>query len=144
VIVAASEGFAGAGMSGDLTAGMARNRGAAALVTDGMVRDRDGIVAVGLPVFCRGVTPNSCVRSGPGTVGLPITAGGVPVATGDLVLGDADGVVVVPQARLAEIGARLAAVRTAEQATEARVRAGATTLPEISELLASDRVRRID
>jgi 4-hydroxy-4-methyl-2-oxoglutarate aldolase len=143
VIVAASEGFAGAGMSGDLTAGMARNRGAAALVTDGMVRDRDGIVAVGLPVFCRGVTPNSCVRSGPGTVGLPIVAGGVPVATGDLVLGDADGVVVVPQARLAEIGARLAAVRTAEQAAEARVRAGATTLPEISELLASDRVRRI-
>ena len=122
VIVAASEGFSGAGMAGDLVAGMARNRGCAAIVTDGMVRDRDGIVAVGLPVFCRGVTPNSCVRSGPGTVGLPITAGGVPVATGDLILGDADGVVVVPQARLAEVGARLAAVRAAEQAAEAKVR----------------------
>ncbi len=144
VIVAASEGFAGAGMAGDLVAGMARNRGCAAIVTDGMVRDRDGIVAVGLPVFCRGVTPNSCVRSGPGTVGLPITAGGVPVATGDLVLGDADGVVVVPQARLAEVGARLAAVRAAEQAAEAKVRAGTTTMPEISELLDSDRVRWVD
>ena len=144
VIVATSEGFAGAGMAGDLVAGMARNRGAVAIVTDGMVRDRDGIVAVGLPVFCRGVTPNSCVRSGPGTVGLPITAGGVPVATGDLILGDADGVVVVPQARLVEVGARLAAVRAAEQVAEAKVRGGATTLPEISELLDSDRVRWVD
>ena len=119
VVVAASEAFTGAGMAGDLVVGMARNRGVSAIVTDGMVRDRDGIVAVGLPVFCRGVTPNSCVRSGPGTVGLPVVAGGVPVATGDLVLGDADGVVVVPQARLEEVGARLAAVRAAEQRAEA-------------------------
>src|SRR5262245_26224854 len=59
VIVAASESFTGAAMAGDLTLGMARNRGVAAIVTDGMVRDRDGILAVGLPVFCRGVTPNS-------------------------------------------------------------------------------------
>jgi 4-hydroxy-4-methyl-2-oxoglutarate aldolase len=66
VVVAATEGFAGAGMAGDLVVGMARNRGAAAIVTDGMVRDRDGIAAVGLPVFCRGVTANSCVRNGPG------------------------------------------------------------------------------
>ena len=136
VIVAACEGFAGAGMAGDLVVGMARNKGAAAVVTDGMVRDRDGILAVGLPVFCRGVTPNSCVRSGPGTVGLPITAGGVPVAAGDLVLGDADGVVVVPQAQLAEVSARLVAVRAAEQAAEARVRGGATSMPEIDGPLA--------
>ncbi len=144
VIVAACEGFTGSGMAGDLVVGMTRNRGAAALVTDGMVRDRDGIVAVGLPVFCRGVTPNSCVRSGPGTVGLPVTAGGVPVATGDLLLGDADGVVVVPQSLLAEVGARLATVRAAEQAAEANVRGGAVTLPEIAEMLGSDQVRWID
>src|SRR3954469_25021417 len=89
VIVAASEGFSGAGMAGDLVAGMARNRGVAAIVTDGMVRDREGITAVEMPVFCRGVTPNSCVRSGPGTVGLPVVVGGLPVASGDLVVGDA-------------------------------------------------------
>ena len=141
VVVAACEGFTGAAMIGDLVAGMARNRGAAALVTDGLARDRDGIVAVGLPVCCRGVTPNSCVRSGPGTVGLPVVVGGVPVATGDLVLGDRDGVVVVPRARVAEVAERLAAVRAAEQAAETAVREGATTLPEITSLLASPRVR---
>ena len=131
-------------MAGDLVAGMARNRGVAAIVSDGMVRDRDGLVAVGLPVFCRGVTPNSCVRNGPGTVGLPVVAGGIPVATGDSVCGDADGVVVVPQPLLAEIGARLAAVAEAERAAEAAVKAGQVARPEILALLASSRVRWID
>jgi 4-hydroxy-4-methyl-2-oxoglutarate aldolase len=144
VVLAATEAFAGAGMAGDLTAAMARNRGVAAIVTDGMVRDHEGIVAVGLPVFCRGVTPNSCVRSGPGTVGLPVVVGGVPVDSGDLVVGDADGVVVVPAAKLAEVGARLGAVRDAERASDAAVRAGAGTLPEIGALLASHRVRWVD
>ena len=144
VVVAATEGFAGSGMAGDLVAGMARNRGAVAIVTDGMVRDRDGLVAVGLPVFCRGVTPNSCVRNGPGTVGLPVVAGGVPVATGDLVCGDADGVVVVPRLRLEEIGRQLAAVADAERAAEAAVKAGQEAPPAILELLASSRVRWLD
>jgi 4-hydroxy-4-methyl-2-oxoglutarate aldolase len=143
VVVAATEGFATSGMAGDLVVGMARNRSVTALVTDGMVRDRDGIVAVGLPVFCRGVTPNSCVRSGPGTVGLPVVAGGVPVAAGDLVLGDIDGVVVVPRARIEEVGRRLAAIRDAERAAEAAVQAGAGTRPEVETLLASSRVRWI-
>jgi 4-hydroxy-4-methyl-2-oxoglutarate aldolase len=144
VIVAAAEGFAQAGMAGDLVAGMARNRGVAAIVTDGMVRDRAGLVGVGLPVFCRGVTPNSCVRNGPGSVGLPVVAGGVPVATGDLVLGDTDGVVVVAQARIAAIGDRLAAIRAAEREAEAAVAAGATALPAIDTLLASPHVRWLE
>lgn len=144
VVVAACEGFGGSGMIGDLVAGVARNRGLAAIVTDGMARDRAGLAAVGLPVFCRGVTPNSCARGGPGTVGLPVVCGGVPVAAGDLVVGDADGVVVVPGPRLAEVGARLAAVRDAERAAEAEVRAGATDRPGVAALLASDRVRWVD
>ena len=57
--------------------GMARNRGLAGLVTDGLVRDLPGILAVGLPVYCAGVTPNSPARNGPGTVGLPVVVGGV-------------------------------------------------------------------
>ncbi|MGD9508855.1 MAG: RraA family protein [Geminicoccaceae bacterium] len=143
VIVVACEGFTGAGMCGDLTAGMARNMGAVAIVTDGMVRDREGIVSVGLPVYCRGITPNSCVRSGPGTVGLPVVAGGVHIATGDLVVGDADGVVIVPRARLGEIASRLDAIRTAELAAEERVRGGQTIMGDIEALLASNRVRRL-
>jgi 4-hydroxy-4-methyl-2-oxoglutarate aldolase len=144
VVVVATEGFAGAGMLGDLVAGMARNKGVAAIVTDGMVRDRAGIVAVGMPVFCRGVTPNSCVRSGPGSVGLPVVAGGVPVSPGDLVLGDADGVVVVPRAELAAVAARVAVIREAERSAEDWVRGGGAVRPDIEALLGSARVAWVD
>jgi 4-hydroxy-4-methyl-2-oxoglutarate aldolase len=144
VVVAATEGFAGSGMAGDLLVGMARNRGVVGLVADGMVRDRNAIVALGLPVFCRGVIANSCVRSGPGTVGLPLVVGGVAVASGDLLVGDADGVVVVPREQLTQVGRRLADVARAEREAEAAVQAGQTELPAIATLLASDRVRWID
>ena len=143
VVVAATEGFAGSGMAGDLLVGMARNRGVVGLVADGMVRDRDAIVTLGLPVFCRGAA-NSCVRSGPGTVGLPLVVGGVAVASGDLLVGDADGVVVVPREQLTQVGQRLADVARAEREAEAAVQAGQTELPAIATLLASDRVRWVD
>src|SRR5581483_7052165 len=74
VVVAASDAFTGTAVIGDNVSALARNRGVAALVTDGLVRDTPGIIGVELPVFARGVTPNSCMRSGPGRVGLPVVA----------------------------------------------------------------------
>ena len=96
----------GTAVIGDLLLGMMKNRGVAAFVTDGFVRDIPGLRAVGLPCFAAGVTPNSPARSGPGTVGLPIVVGGVAVGPGDIVVGDQDGVVVVPFARIGEVIAR--------------------------------------
>ena len=89
-------------MTGDLLIGVARNRGAAGFVTDGLVRDLDDLETIGLPIYAMGVTPNSPQRRGPGSVGLPIVCGGVSVASGDVVVGDRDGVVVVPRARISE------------------------------------------
>ena len=71
-----------------------------------------------------GVTPNSPAREGPGTVGFPVVVGGVPVERGDIVLGDQDGVVVVPHARIDAAIARLAVVRAAEADLEAQVKGG--------------------
>jgi len=124
VIVAATGNYAGCAVTGDLVLGMARNCGAAGFVTDGCVRDLPGIRMVGLPCYCIGVTPNSPARSGPGTVGFPITVAGHPVASGDVVVADQDGVVVVPQARLAEVVARLPAIRKAEGEMDQAVRDG--------------------
>jgi 4-hydroxy-4-methyl-2-oxoglutarate aldolase len=124
VIVAATGNYAGCAVTGDLVLGMARNCGAAGFVTDGCVRDLPGIRMVGLPCYCIGVTPNSPARSGPGTVGFPITVAGHPVASGDVVVADQDGVVVVPQARLAEVIARLPAIRKAEGEMDQAVRDG--------------------
>jgi 4-hydroxy-4-methyl-2-oxoglutarate aldolase len=124
VIVAATGGYAGCAVTGDLVLGMARNCGAAGFVTDGCVRDLPGIRMVGLPCYCIGVTPNSPARSGPGTVGFPITVAGHPVASGDVVVADQDGVVIVPQARLADVIARLPAIRKAEGDMDQAVRDG--------------------
>jgi 4-hydroxy-4-methyl-2-oxoglutarate aldolase len=129
VLVVATGGYTGAAVTGDLLMYVARNRGVAALVTDGLVRDLDDLETVGVPTFAMGVTPNSPQRRGPGTVGLPIVCGGVTVASGDIVVGDRDGVVVVPRARIDEVLKNLERVKAAEAATLERVRGGLKELP---------------
>ena len=144
VIVAATDGYAGTAVAGDRLIGMARNCGAAGFVTDGCVRDLAGIEAVGLPCFAAGVTPNSPASSGPGTVGLPVTVGGVPIAPGDVLLADRDGVVVVPFDRIDAVIARLPKVSDAEATLDAEVASGLRVPDEIRALLASDAVRTLD
>ena len=145
VIVAASDAFARTAVCGDIVAMLAKNRGCAAIVIDGMARDFVGLEGVGLPVFARGLTPNSCVRSGPGKVGFPIVAGGVRVEAGDFVMGDQDGVVVVPRADLDRVIAAVAEIRVAEAALIARIqKERLTAFPFMDELLASNKVRFVD
>lgn len=124
VLVCTTGSHTGCAVTGDLVLGMARNCGAVAFVTDGCVRDLPGIRNVGLPCWCVGVTPNSPARSGPGTVGFDITLGGHPVASGDVVVADQDGVVVIPKALLDEVVARLPAIRKAEADMDRAVRDG--------------------
>jgi 4-hydroxy-4-methyl-2-oxoglutarate aldolase len=125
VIVACTDGYTGCAVTGDLVLGMARNRGAVGFVTDGCVRDRVGLRKVGLPAWAMGVTPNSPHRSGPGTVGHPVSLGSVPVCSGDIIVADLDGVVIVPRARVPQVLARLPAIREAEAKADEAVRQGA-------------------
>jgi 4-hydroxy-4-methyl-2-oxoglutarate aldolase len=122
---------------------MARNRGVRGLVTDGLVRDVAGIAAVGLPVYCAGITANSPVRNGPGTVGQPVVLGGVAIASGDLVIGDYDGIVIVPRGEIAAVLNKLPDIRTAEAALEAKVKAGLEIPDFVQAILDSDRVVEI-
>ena len=126
VLVVGTEAYLGTAVIGDLMAGMLLNCGAAGLVTDGAVRDTPGIVGVGLPVFCAGVSPNSPQRNGPGTVGLAISIGGVTVNAGDVVVSDVDGVVVVPQDALDDVIQRVNDIRRQEAEVEAKVKGGLT------------------
>ncbi len=144
IIVAATDGFVGTAVTGDLVLGMARNKGLTGFVTDGLVRDVVGIEAVGLPVYCAGITPNSPARNGPGTVGFPVVMGGVAIAPGDILVGDRDGIVVVPQLEAREVLSRLHAVRAAEEALDAQVREG-LKMPDFAEaVLRSQKSRYID
>lgn len=144
VIVAATEGYRGVAVMGDLMIGMAHNRGLAGLVTDGPVRDVEGIFEVGLPVFCTGINPDSPSGLGPGSVGQPVTIGGAMVESGDIVIADVNGVVIVPQAKLAMLVDKLEEVRAAEAEMEAKVAAGLKFPDSWQTLFASNKVQYLD
>jgi 4-hydroxy-4-methyl-2-oxoglutarate aldolase len=93
------------------------------------VRDLYDPETIGLPIYAMGVTPNSPQRRGPGSVGLPVVCGGVSIASGDVVVGDRDGVVVVPRARISATLDGLDEVKAKEAATLERVRGGLKELP---------------
>jgi 4-hydroxy-4-methyl-2-oxoglutarate aldolase len=143
ILVAATGGYTGTAVTGDLLLGMARNRGIVGFVTDGMVRDIAGILEVGLPVYCAGVTPNSPARNGPGTVGQPVDLGGQRIEAGDVLIGDRDGIVVVPRQRAPAVLEALAGVRAAEAALDTKVKGGLEIPDFVRAILASDRVRYI-
>ncbi len=143
VLVAATGSYTGAAVVGDLLLGIAKNRGAVAFVTDGLVRDTADIEALGLPCFAAGVTPNSPARNGPGRVGLPVQCGGLRICSGDIIVGDRDGVVVVPRADIETVLQRLAAVREAEASMLAQVKAGLSEVGFVASIPAQ-RIRHID
>ena len=144
VIVSATEGFAHSAVVGDNVALMAKVKGIAGIIVDGMMRDLAGLLPVGLPLFCRGITPISCVRSGPGRVGLPIVVGGVTVHSGDIVIGDRDGIAIIPQGELDRLLPRIAEILAAEAATHAKIKGGFTNLGGIDDLLKTTKVRFVD
>ena len=123
--------------------GIAADRGAG-LVTDGPMRDYQGLVEVGLPAWCTGLTPGSPYCTGPGRAGLPITIGGQRVETGDMVVADRDGVVVVPFAQLDQIISRLASVKEMETSLDAEVADGLAVPPAILEIIDSDATVFVD
>ena len=140
VIMCTNEHYTGTAVVGDLAAGMMHNKGVAAFVTDGLARDRAGIVAAGLPLFAMGISPNSPANTGPGQVGAPIVLGGVLVRSGDIVVGDADGVVVIALDQAEHVLGRLRAVQAAEKAAEEAVKAGATSAASWHDILRQARI----
>ena len=142
-IIACTEGFLGAAITGDLVLGMARNRGVVGFATDGVVRDIVGLLNVGLPCYSMGVTANSPARNGPGTAGLPVIVGGVRVCSGDIIIADRDGVVVVPLEQAEAVLVALEAVKAAEASMEAKVKGGLQVPDQYRALLASGRVEEL-
>ena len=144
IVVSAFAAHTGCAAAGDRLIGMMKNNGAAGFVTDGPVRDYDGIVPVGLPVWCSGVTPASPHMSGPGSVGFPIQIGGQEIETGDMIVADQDGAVVVPFERLDEVIQNLGRIFEMEKSLDADVANGLKIPNWVEEYLASDKTVFID
>lgn len=104
VIVIATDRDRGSGIWGELLSVAARARGAVGAVTDGLVRDVEQIGALGFPVFGGGASPlDSAGRQEVVEVQAPVRIGDCQIAPGDLVIGDAMGVVAIPQAMVADV-----------------------------------------
>ncbi|MGB3732592.1 fumarylacetoacetate hydrolase family protein [Microbacterium sp.] len=104
IVVIECRGDAGAGTLGDILALRAKTRGAAGVVTDGAVRDYDAVVEIGLPVFSQGRHPSVLGRKHvPWESDVTIACGGAAVQPGDIIVGDGDGVIVIPPALAEEV-----------------------------------------
>jgi len=111
-------------LMGAIMMNQCKARGLAGVIIDGAVRDVDELVELGFPVFAAGANPNGPTKFQPGRVNWPIAIGGVSVNPGDLVVGDADGVVVVPRLDAARVLALSEQRSAREQQTRERLRAG--------------------
>jgi regulator of RNase E activity RraA len=98
VLVISSDGESNLSVWGGIMATMAVRRKIAGVVTDGLVRDVAQIRTTGLPVFATGLTPAAPTKDGPGQLNSVLACGNVVVHPGDIVIGDEDGVVIVPPA----------------------------------------------
>lgn len=122
IIVIAAKNDQSAAVIGDRWAMWAKKIGVAGIVCDGLVRDIEGLLNVGLPIFARGLSPNAGFKHGPGEINTRVACGGISVDPGDIIVGDRDGVVVVPLGAAAYVAKRLALVTKKELEMDAYLR----------------------
>ena len=103
VLVIDGGGRLDAAVIGDIAGRALADRGCEGLVVDGAIRDLDGLDVVGLPAFAGGAHPATGSNQGPGAINVVVQCGGVTVRPGDVIRGDASGLVVVPREHLASV-----------------------------------------
>lgn len=103
VILVEDQGDLTNAISGENMMLWAARRQIAGVVVDGAMRDADSIGEMAFPVYARGITPRGPHKSGPGEINVPISCGGVVVNPGDIVVGDADGVIVIARHEAASV-----------------------------------------
>lgn len=128
VLVVNTSGYYEAGYWGEIMTVAALQKGIAGLVIDGCARDAEAIEELAFPLFCRGLCIKGTTKYGKGTLNQSIHIGDTRVRPGDIVVGDRDGIVIVPSGHLQTT---IEAAKNREQkeaTTMAELRKGRTTL----------------
>jgi regulator of RNase E activity RraA len=97
IIVVDGQGDLVNALSGENMMNWCHRRGLGGVVVDGAMRDVDAISRMAFPVYCAGIQPNGPYKNGPGEVNVPISCGGITVNPGDIISGDADGLICIPR-----------------------------------------------
>lgn len=141
VLVVDAKAFVEAGPWGDVLTEQAISKGVAGLVINGAVRDATSITEMGFPVFCRALSIKGTGKNQPGEINIPVHIGGVRIRSGDIVVGDQDGIVIVPREDVTQVVSNGLAREEKEATYRARIKAGANTV----ELLGlEDTLRRLN
>src|SRR5882724_3058167 len=107
------------------------------IVVDGAIRDIATLALIGFPAFSRTVSAGGCDKDGPGEINVPISCGGTVVMPGDIVVGDLEGVVVVPREDAIEVLKLVTALKDRETKRIAEIAAGQVFKAEINDTLKS-------
>jgi RraA family protein len=124
VIVVDAGGFPDHAIIGELMAARARQRGIAGLVIWGAIRDSAELGAGSYPVFACAITHRGPYKNGPGEINVPVMMGGMPVHPGDIIVGDADGLVAIPLEQAERVLASARGILEKETAAMKQIQAG--------------------
>lgn len=135
IVVVSTNGNTTSAVFGELMAHTAVGVGLGGIVVDGAIRDVDGLRALELPAFSRAVTPGGGDKDGPGEINVPVSCGNTVVMPGDIVVGDEDGVAVVPRMEAAEVLDRVRALEERERNRITEIKSGHLFKADIAEIL---------
>jgi RraA family protein len=124
VIVVDAGGVCDNAIIGELMSARAEQRGVAGMVIWGAIRDSKELSQGSFPVYASGVTHRGPYKNGPGEINVPISIGGMTVNPGDIVVGDADGLVAIPQDQAEAVLASAKAILAKEEKSMKEIKAG--------------------
>jgi regulator of RNase E activity RraA len=137
VVVVSTTGNTTSAVFGELMGHTAKGAKLGGIVVDGAIRDVDGLKALEFPAFSRTVSPGASDKDGPGEINVPISCGNTVVMPGDIVVGDDDGLAVVPREDAAEVLEKVLALEEREKKRIAAIKNGELFKAEIDETLRS-------
>lgn len=131
IVVVSTGGNTTSAVFGELMCHTASAAKLGGIVVDGAIRDVERITALKFPAYSRSVSPGSCDKDGPGEINVPISCGGTVVSPGDIVVGDNDGVAVVPAADAVQVLELVADLMERETKRIAEIKGGVLFKPDI-------------
>ena len=115
VIGLANKGSMSRALCGEIMSSYAKSRGLAGIIIDGCVRDSYTLSQMDFPVYAKGVTPNGPYKNGPGEMNFPVSFAGIIINTGDIIVGDSDGLIAVRPEHAKELAEAAKAYHAGEE-----------------------------